>query len=174
MPVRAEDPPRRRSARRRVTLINRQRRLAGRRPALEAVLERILDEERVAAGWRVEVSLLRDPQLQAVNRRHLGRDRPTDVLAFPYHRPEEWRARAPADPAQPEGQLLGEVLISADQAAEQARRYRTDPGRRLAHLAIHGLLHLLGYDHHRPGPARRMRRRTRRHLDRWRRLKERR
>jgi probable rRNA maturation factor len=129
----------------------------GRRaPALAARLGR--DARRLLRGLGredAELSLLlvSDREMRALNRRWRGRDRPTDVLSFPQD-----DARGP---------LLGDVVISIDTARRQAAEQRTTVGREAGRLLIHGLLHLLGYDHERSvTEARRMQRRERA-LARW-------
>ena len=75
-----------------------------------------------------------DPEIHDLNRRYRGKDRPTDVLSFPL-----------ADALQPS--LLGEVVISVETAARQAQRRGRSLPEELQTLLIHGVLHLLGYDH---------------------------
>ncbi|NOZ78683.1 MAG: rRNA maturation RNase YbeY [Acidobacteria bacterium] len=88
----------------------------------------------------VEVSLLLtdDARIQELNRRYLDRDRPTDVLSFPDgdRLPDGFR-------------LLGEIVISLDTARRQAGELGHSTLRELQELALHGVLHLLGYDHER-------------------------
>jgi rRNA maturation RNase YbeY len=105
------------------------------------------------SGAELSVVLVSDAEMRRLNRRWRGRDRPTDVLSFP----------------QDEGRngLLGDVVISLDTARRQAAEQGTTLGREADRLLIHGLLHLLGYDHERsPAEARRMQRRERT-LRRW-------
>ena len=102
-----------------------------------------------------------DRAMRNLNRRFRAKDRPTDVLSFAQlsehhseeHRSEEHRSDgafpAPAEIARRAGLLLGDVVISVDTALRQARRLRVAPAARLRTLLIHGLLHLLGYDHER-------------------------
>ena len=75
-----------------------------------------------------------DPTIHTLNRRYRGKDRPTDVLSFPL-----------ADEIQPS--LLGDVVISVETAACQAQRRGHSFREELQVLLIHGILHLLGYDH---------------------------
>lgn len=101
-----------------------------------------------------ELSLLvvSDRTIRQLNRRWRDRDRATDVLSFSQH-------EGPG--AAPEG-LLGDVVISVDTAMRQAAARGESLGRESDRLLIHGLLHLLGYDHERsPAEARRMQRRER-------------
>ncbi len=97
----------------------------------------------------VELSVLLtdDPGIQALNRSWRRKNRPTDVLSFP--------AGAP-----PPGLLgprhLGDVILSLDTARRQARLHRRTLAQELDLYLAHGLLHLLGHDHHRRRDAERM------------------
>jgi len=97
----------------------------------------------------VSVVLVDDAAIRALNRDYREVDRPTDVLSFPMTEPS-----ALEDPGA--ALFLGEIYISVDTARAQARAARRRYGREVAHLAIHGLLHLLGEDHLTPAARRRM------------------
>jgi probable rRNA maturation factor len=90
-----------------------------------------------------------DSEIRALNREFRGLDRATDVLSF--HMQE---LHSESDPAG-DRVFLGDIVISVESARRRAGRARLD--RELERLAIHGLCHLFGHDHHRPGQARRMR-----------------
>ncbi|HVN86950.1 MAG TPA: rRNA maturation RNase YbeY [Candidatus Binatia bacterium] len=99
------------------------------------------------------VSLVDDEEIHRFNRDYRGKDRPTDVLAFAMRE----GPRVAGDEAQ-----LGDVVISLDTAARQAAQRGTTLADEVATLLIHGVLHLLGYDHERSAAeARRMRRKER-------------
>jgi probable rRNA maturation factor len=87
------------------------------------------------------------------------------VLAFPLALSRSFRWKGAAHNPLP--LFLGDVVISVPTARRQAREYRHSLGREMARLMIHGILHLLGYDHEKADEARRMRRKERtliRHL----------
>lgn len=109
-----------------------------------------------AAPCELSIALVDDGEMRALNRDWRGKDRPTDVLAFAQREGEV----APAlDGAPP---LLGDVVVSTATAARQARRRGHALEREIETLVVHGILHLLGYDHERsPAEARRMFRRQR-------------
>lgn len=86
------------------------------------------------------VVLIGDEAIQALNRRYRKKDKPTDVLAFAMLE----GMRAPGDE-----ERLGDVVISLDTAARQAKRRRKPLAAEVRTLLIHGVLHLLGYDHER-------------------------
>lgn len=75
-------------------------------------------------------------KMRAMNRQYLGRDYATDVLSFCYE-----------DVVVEGSALLGEIVVSPEVAARQAGSCGEDPARELRKLLVHGLLHLLGYDH---------------------------
>lgn len=118
------------------------------------VVRRLLEAQGV--GDEVEVGLLiaTGERVKELNRDYLGEDAPTDVLAFSAR--EEGAEQTPfVQP--PDGRLhLGEVIIAYPQAVVQAAARGHPVEKELAILIIHGLLHLLGYDHDEPGDERRM------------------
>ena len=127
---------------------------------LQNVAEQVLLAQE--AGFDIELSLVITSQerVRQLNRDYLGRDRPTDVLAFSML-PElsaGGEAEAPPFVAPPDGVLhLGEVIISYPQAVIQAEEQHHPVKKEIAILIIHGVLHLLGYDHEEPEPERQMR-----------------
>jgi len=101
----------------------------------ETVLARFTARAQRAVGLRGEVSILvaGNEELQALNARFRGQQRPTDVLSFP--------AMSGA------GGLAGDLAISADLAAMNAKRLGHTTAEEIKILVLHGLLHLAGYDH---------------------------
>jgi len=118
----------------RLLLRNRQRRLRVDVSRLRGFLKRA--SAVAPLGARATVVLLADSPLRALNRTYRGQDRPTDVLSFAAR-------RTPGG----EKSYLGDVLISVETARRQAMARGTSLGRELRLLALHGLIHLLGYDH---------------------------
>jgi rRNA maturation RNase YbeY len=100
----------------------------------------------------LSLSLVADPEMRVLNRDYRGKDKPTDVLAFPLHEPP-----IPAGIAS-----LGDVVISLDTAELEAAERRMPLAACLDELVIHGILHVLGYDHEiSPAEERRMARKAR-------------
>ena len=87
-----------------------------------------------------ELSLLfvDDLQIQALNRRYLHRDKPTNILAFPMRKGEFSTLHA---------QLLGDLVISVETAKRQSNRFGLDEMGMIVLLMVHGVLHLMGYEH---------------------------
>ena len=89
------------------------------------------------------VALVCDAKMRALNKRYRGLDRPTDVLSFPAD------SLAPGVPRR--SRFLGDVVIATGVAKRQARSIGLPVDTEMRRLALHGLLHLLGYDHERDG-----------------------
>lgn len=103
----------------------------------------------------VEVSVLfsDDAEVQCLNRDYRGKDKPTNVLSFPMLEPAE--IAAPGAPAGGE-LLLGDIVLAAETVAREASEKRISVADHATHLIVHGLLHLLGYDHEDEGQAEHM------------------
>lgn len=99
------------------------------------------------AGAELSISLVDDPSIRELNGRYRGKPRPTDVLSF---------SLVEGEFADRRGKLLGDVVISVDTAARQARERRRGLDDTVAKLLVHGVLHLLGHDHEEDAEARRM------------------
>ena len=110
----------------------------------------ILSMERVPRRVAVNVLLTGDGTLRRLNRRFAGEDHATDVLAFPA---AEGGTHRDMQDMQDAG-FLGDIAVSVPRVARQALDHRVSAERELAMLAIHGTLHLLGYDHATPDEER--------------------
>ena len=93
-----------------------------------------------SARGALTVALVGDAKMRALNRRFRGIDRPTDVLSFPADRPGRVRGQRP---------FLGDVVIATGVAGRQARSAGDSVDTEIRRLVLHGLLHVLGYDHER-------------------------
>ena len=91
----------------------------------------------------VDITIVDDEEIHQLNRDYRNVDRPTDVLSFALDEDDE------DEPELMEGQphLLGDIIISAETATRQAEEFGHGLEREIVYLAVHGLLHLLGYDH---------------------------
>jgi len=88
------------------------------------------------------VTLTNDNGIREMNREHRNIDEATDVLSFPLFTAEELRNKKPGGAF-----ILGDIVISADKVISQANEYGHSNERELAFLTVHGMLHLLGFDH---------------------------
>ncbi len=112
-----------------IDVINAHPRTRLRRAPIAGGVERALRGEKVRRA-EVNVILVDDEELLRMNREHLGHDYYTDVITFTLE----------------EKPLEGEIYISVDRAREQAREYGVGLYEEVKRLAIHGVLHLAGYD----------------------------
>jgi probable rRNA maturation factor len=124
-------------------------------------LRRLVKESLGAHGvdTEVELSLLitDDATVRDLNKKYRGKDKTTDVLSFALE--ADKRGGAAAGFVMPPGEMvhLGEVIVSYPKAAEQAAERNRAVEDELALLVVHGVLHLLGYDHDKPARERAMR-----------------
>jgi probable rRNA maturation factor len=131
-----------------IVLLDRQRRRRVSRPRLRRVLRSAA--RALSVSGEVALVLTGDRAVRRLNARYRGLDRPTDVLSFPG----------------PGGEAgLGDIVISVDTAARNARSLGRTLPQELDVLALHGFLHVLGYDHETDdGTMDRLERRLRRSL----------
>ena len=94
----------------------------------------------------VSLTLVDDARIHELNREYRGVDRPTDVLSFALQEETEDEPEI----LDYEDDLLGDIIISVERARAQAIEYGHSFERELSFLAVHGCLHLLGYDHLEP------------------------
>jgi len=127
-------------------------------PHLRRCITAALDAEGVDVPCEVNVLVTDDDTIRKINRETRKLDASTDVLSFPMFtfRPGAFPADAAKD-ADPETGLLplGDMVISAEHAERQAAEYGHSLKREMGYLAIHSVLHMLGYDHVVEGPMKR-------------------
>jgi probable rRNA maturation factor len=108
-----------------------------------AAMARVMLAELELGTSELSILLTSDEGIRLLNREHRGKDRPTDVLSFPQN-----EFRRPLVPRRGQNlAVLGDVILSIDTAARQARGRRRPLLDEIRFLLAHGLLHLLGYDH---------------------------
>ena len=136
---------------------------------LQGVAEQVLTAEGVDPQSELGLVIVGQERVQQLNLSYLGRDEPTDVLAFQMLPGPSTAKENKSSPfvLPPDGvPHLGEVIISYPQAVIQAAERQHPVRKEIAILIIHGILHLLGYDHDRPEPERRMKTREEEILER--------
>ncbi|MBQ8682832.1 MAG: rRNA maturation RNase YbeY [Selenomonadales bacterium] len=128
-----------------IELSNQQEKLAVTQEIEDRIVEVLEEAARVhEVDELTEVSLMftDDQTIHEMNLEYRGIDRPTDVLSFALEEGEEEEIYGG-----PEENLLGDIIISVETAVRQAEEYGHSVEREMAFLALHGMLHLLGYDH---------------------------
>jgi probable rRNA maturation factor len=118
-----------------VTILNRQKKHRVQTKAFERLLGELARRYRLADP-EVSLAFVGDRAIRTLNRKFMKKDRPTDVLSFPLGEKG------------PDGKYyLGDIVIAVPVAFRQAKEKGHGLDRELRLLAIHGFLHLLGYDH---------------------------
>ena len=120
---------------------------------IRRVIRTALAAEGVDFPCEVDVLLTNDSGIHAINREMRQVDRPTDVLSFPEFDLTPGELPGPEDADLGTGLVpLGDMVISMERVAAQAREYGHSNRRELSYLVVHSVLHLLGYDHLDEGP----------------------
>ena len=101
-------------------------------------------EENVADKTELSVSFVDNNEIQIINRNYRQIDKPTDVISFALEETGDGEIDIVGEDIPV---ILGDIVISVDKAIEQAKEYDHSLKRELGFLALHGFLHLLGYDH---------------------------
>lgn len=108
--------------------------------AAVAALSTVSEATRPTAPVELSLVLADDATVQALNRDYRGKDRPTNVLSFP-----AWAGDDLSIPGEPVA--LGDVVLALETVLAEAAAHGKPPADHLAHLTVHGVLHLLGHDH---------------------------
>ena len=111
---------------------------------IRAAVEATLDYEQYGNPVEVSVTFTDNEKIRALNQKFRGVDRATDVLSFPLF---DYTGEQEEPPVDEFVGMLGDVVISLEQAKKQAEEYGHGFEREAAFLTVHSMLHLLGYDH---------------------------
>lgn len=111
---------------------------------LEKLLDFTAKKEEVEAGSELSITFVTNDRIQEINREYRGKDYPTDVISFALEEMGEGEIEVSGSDIP---RVLGDIIISIKKAHEQAEEYGHSFEREIGFLAVHGLLHLLGYDH---------------------------
>ncbi|AUZ27132.1 rRNA maturation RNase YbeY [Bacillus subtilis] len=111
---------------------------------VENLLQYAAEREGVQDQAEVSVTIVTNEDIQQINKEYRGKDAPTDVISFALEEEGEGEIEIVGAEIPP---VLGDIIISADRTREQAEEYNHSFKRELGFLAVHGFLHLLGYDH---------------------------
>ncbi len=124
---------------------------------LENVTEKVLVAQGTDSRTELGLVIADQERVRQLNLSYLGKDEPTDVLTFAMLSEQPEGDLAPFVPPPDGVQHLGEVIISYPQAIIQAEEHRHSVEKEIAILIIHGVLHLLGYEHDKPELEQQMR-----------------
>src|SRR5690606_36321389 len=112
---------------------------------VEEVLNHAAAMEELSGHPEVSVTFISDEAIRKINAEYRGKDKATDVISFALEEMTEGEVAIVQEEGMPI--VLGDILISIETAARQAAEYGHDEKREIGFLALHGFLHLLGYDH---------------------------
>lgn len=107
-------------------------------------IESTLDYEQYGNPCEVSVSFVDNDEIRDLNKKFRGIDKATDVLSFPLF---DYEGESEEPPVDEMLGMLGDIVLSLEQAAAQAAEYGHSFEREVAFLTVHSMLHLLGYDH---------------------------
>ncbi len=112
------------------------------------VIRKVLEVERPPFGAEVALTFTCNKKIKEVNSEFRGKDTPTDVLSFPqFNFTREKKMIVRKGDVEDGCAMLGDILISAEKAQEQALEFGHSLERELAYLTVHSMYHLFGYDH---------------------------
>ncbi|HIY58076.1 MAG TPA: rRNA maturation RNase YbeY [Candidatus Tetragenococcus pullicola] len=119
---------------------------------IEKLLQFSANYLKLSETTEMSVTFMNNNQIQEINREYRGKDMPTDVISFAIEDPGEGEIPIRFDD---EDEIdfpheLGDIMISTERAKEQAQEYGHSYDRELGFLALHGFLHINGYDHMTP------------------------
>ncbi len=117
------------------------------RKLMKAAITEALRYEGFEDAAEVSVTIVDNAAIHRLNLEHRDVDRPTDVLSFPMYDEED--AEMTGFEEYGDTVILGDIVLSAEKALEQANEYGHSAEREIAFLCVHSTLHLLGYDHER-------------------------
>ena len=128
---------------------------------LRNIVKEVLDAESIMLPVEIGLVVTNSETIQQLNKAYRGKDEPTDVLAFPMSSYAEQEDESVFITPPDNIPHLGEVVISYPQVVQQSGDHGHGVNKELALVAIHGMLHLLGYDHGQPEERQCMRARER-------------
>ncbi len=117
-----------------VAVRNLQKRIPVNPKRITKTVLKILSEEGIKKSGEITLCFVNDPKIKKVNLKYLGKNNPTDVIAFDIAEPKA------------KDKLFADIVISTDRAVDNAKAFKTSPLFELYLYVIHGVLHILGYD----------------------------
>ena len=117
-----------------ITIINLQSKVPISSKRVIKTVQKVLSSEGIKKTGEITVSFVNDPKIKELNLKYLGRDNPTEVIAFDVAEPKR------------KDKIFADIVISTDTAIGNAKAFKTSPLFELYLYVIHGVLHILGYD----------------------------
>ncbi|MBC1293113.1 rRNA maturation RNase YbeY [Listeria booriae] len=114
---------------------------------VENLLQFAADKLNIQNDSELTVTFVDNARIQEINRDYRDKDQPTDVISFALEEMGDGEVAITWSEDMEVPRILGDIIISTERAEEQAKEYGHGFDREVGFLALHGLLHLLGYDH---------------------------
>ena len=118
----------------RITIINLQNKVPVNSKRVAKTVQNVLSSEGIKKPGEITVCFVNDPEIKELNLKYLGKNNPTDVIAFDIPGPKG------------KNKIFADIVISTDRAIDNAGTFHTTPLFELYLYVIHGVLHILGYD----------------------------
>jgi probable rRNA maturation factor len=131
-----------------ITILTHDPRWKGLAPTVKRAVEAVLIKQRIKKAT-LTILLSSDAEVKSLNHQFRGKNKPTNVLSFPDGSEEIGADGKPM-------MNLGDVVLAYETIAHEAEEQDKKLKQHIAHLTIHGVLHLLGYDHEKPSDAKKM------------------
>ncbi|GAE26978.1 hypothetical protein JCM9140_3088 [Halalkalibacter wakoensis JCM 9140] len=112
---------------------------------VEKIILKTLEIEQLSGELEVSVTVVNEQRIQEINKEYRDKDQPTDVISFALNEQGEEEPEFTKLEGMPN--ILGDIIISSAHIKRQAEEYGHSFERELGFLTVHGVLHLLGYDH---------------------------
>jgi probable rRNA maturation factor len=114
---------------------------------IKKVVSDALKEESMVMPVAVDITFTNNLKIRLLNNEYRKKDKPTDILSFPMYTRRQIGKLDPKDFSRRNKLILGDLVISLEKVSEQAMEYGHSFERELCYLVVHGMLHLMGYDH---------------------------
>jgi len=120
---------------------------------IKKTILRVLSSQNQARSGEITISFVNEGKIKELNKKYLGKDSPTDVLAFDISEPDK------------PNRLLADIIICAEEALKNAKIFKTTVPYELNLYAVHGILHILGFNDHTQKQAQLMRKLERKYVN---------
>jgi len=118
----------------RITIINLQNKVPVNSKKVGKTVQKVLSSEGIKKSGEITFCFVNDRKIKELNLKYLGKNNPTDVIAFDIAEPRSF------------DKIFADIVISTDRAVYNAKIFKTSPLYELYMYVVHGMLHLLGYD----------------------------
>ncbi len=117
-----------------IIIRNLQNRIPVNSKKVVKTVQQVLSQEGIKKSGEITLCFVNDAKIKALNLKYLGRNNPTDVIAFDITEPKD------------KDKIFADIAVSTERAIDNARTFKTSPYFELYLYVIHGILHILGYD----------------------------